>query len=172
MVEFMLKPPSLAKIPLLASFLLSLDVLSFTAMPTAFTHNTDVPVIPKVQEFEDKPLRLTVTVNDPASLRVREGNTVKQGDILADNFRERSRLTVQKQTIFLQVGKLRDQQLIAPLPSRKLPPLKPLPEVDYIQETAAISQARLRLRQAKSILATRFRWLNRPKDSAYNWSLD
>jgi hypothetical protein len=130
-------------------------------------HISPVIVPPKVERSEDKPLKLTVTVNDPTALKVGEDDTVKQGDILADNFRERSRLIVQKQTISLQIAKLRDQRLLVPLPSRKLPPLKPLPEVDYIQETAAISQAKLRLQQARSLRVTRSHWLNRPNDSAY-----
>jgi len=167
----MLKPRSLAKIPFLATFLLSLDILSLTAKPTAYTYDPVVPVIPRVEGLEDKPLRLTVTVNDPSSLRVREGTTVKEGDILADNFRERSRLTAQKQTIILQIAKLKDQHLIVPFPPRKLPPLKPLPEADYIQETAAISQAKLRLQQARYLLANRSHWLNRPKDAAYKQTM-
>ncbi len=74
---------------------------------------------------------------------------------------------MQKQTIFLQIAKLKDQQPIAPVPLRQLPPLRPLPDVDYVTEIAAISQAKLRLRQAKLILATRTPWLNLPKDSVY-----
>ena len=166
MVKYMLKLKSLAKIPFLVSFLLILDILTLTATPNAY-NNSSVLVISKAQGYEDKPLRLTVTVNDPSSLRVHEGTTVKPGDILADNFRERSRLTVQKQTIFLQIAKLKDQQPIAPVPLRQLPPLKPLPDVDYVTEIAAISQAKLHLRQAKLILATRTPWLNLPKDSVY-----
>ena len=151
MVKYMLKPKSLAKISFLAIFLLILDILTLTASPNAY-NNSSVLVIQKAQGYEDKPLRLTVTVNDPSSLRVHQGTTVKQGDILADNFRERSRLTVQKQTIFLQIAKLKNQQLIAPVPLRQLPPLNLLPDVDYVTEIAAISQAKLRLRQAKLIL--------------------
>jgi hypothetical protein len=104
-------------------------------------------------------------------LRVFEGDVVKEGDIIADNFRERSRLSVQKESILLQISKLKGQKIISPPPVRKLLPLKPLPEADYSEETAAISQAVLRVQQAKSILASRSVWLNRVNDSAYQQAL-
>jgi hypothetical protein len=154
---------------------LGLALLAFYTLPPSnqnanfniSPHISPVVIPANIENSEDKPLLLTVTVNDPTSLRVTKGDTVKKGDILADNFRERSRLMEQKETIFLQIAKLRDQRLLPPLPPHKLPPLKPLPEPDYIQERAAISQAKLRLQQAKTILATRKHWLNRPNDLAY-----
>jgi len=125
------------------------------------------PVIPN----EDRPLRLSITVNHPSFLRVNVGDIVKAGDILADNSQERSRLSVQKKTILLQIARLKNKQIIPPPPFPKLPPLQPLPAADYSQENAAISQAKLRLQQAKSILASRSPWLKRPNDLAYQDAL-
>jgi hypothetical protein len=128
-----------------------------------------VPISSPVQVVKprDRPLRLSITVNDTSYLRVGVGDPIKEGDVLVDNTEERSRLNVQKQTISLEIKRLKDKQVLAPLPPRKLLPIKPLPAPNYSQEFAAISQAKLHLQQAKSILASRSPWLNKSDDSAY-----
>jgi len=120
-----------------------------------------------VHKSKDRPLRLSITVNDPSFLRVGVGDTIKTGDVLADNTQERDRLMVQQKTISLQINRLKNKQIFAPLPIRKLPLIKPLPAANYSQEIAAISQAELRLQQAKSVLASRSPWLNESDDSVY-----
>jgi len=121
----------------------------------------------QVVKPRDRPLRLSITVNDTSYLRVGAGDTIKEGDILVDNTEERSRLTAQKQTISLEINHLKDKQILSPLPPHKLLPIKPLPPANYIQETVAISQAQLHLKQAKSILASRSPWLSKSDDSTY-----
>jgi len=115
----------------------------------------------------DRPLHLSVTVEDPSFLRIRVGDTIKPGDILADNVKERSRLNLQKQSISLQISRLKDKVIIAPLPPRKILPIKPLPPANYSEELAAISQAKLRIEHAKSILISRSPWLKQFDDSTY-----
>jgi len=128
-----------------------------------------VPISPLAQVVKprDRPLRLSITVNDTSYLRVGAGDTIKEGDILVDNTEERSRLTAQKQTTSIEINRLKDKQIFSPLPPHKLLPIKPLPPANYIQETVAISQAQLHLQQAKSILASRSPWLSKSDDSTY-----
>jgi len=128
-----------------------------------------VRISPPVQIVKprDRPLRLSITVNDTSYLRVGAGDTIKEGDILVDNTEERSRLTAQKQTTSIEINRLKDKQIFSPLPPHKLLPIKPLPPANYIQETVAISQAQLHLKQAKSILASRSPWLSKSDDSTY-----
>lgn len=115
----------------------------------------------------DRPLLLTITVNDPNSLRVKTGDFVKVGDVIADNLKEKSRLSAQRKNISLEIAKLKDSKIIPPRPLRKFPPIRHLPPANYTEELGAISSAKLKLQHANLILAHRTPQLTKVDDLAY-----
>jgi|GEM_PF-1293188 len=140
---------------------------SFAESPVPIEATQSQQVEPTAQRPIERPLRLSVTVSDPENLKVKIGDVVKVGDVLVDKTQERSRLTIQKKMIALQIERLQEREIIPPRPLRKLLPLRPLPPANYAEELAAISHAKLRLQQAKIVLKHRTPRLEKVDDFAY-----
>ena len=83
---------------------------------------------------------------------------IKTGAIISDNSNERQRLDRQKKSIKLQIENLNSKTLIAPTPPPS-PLLRSLPPSAFSEELAAISQAELKLKQARVILSSRSKLL-------------
>jgi hypothetical protein len=108
----------------------------------------------------NRTLRISLTVDDPSFLKVKEGQEVKQGDALIDNLLERQRLERQRKAVVLQIDNLKSKLLPKPFEPKATPPLANLPPANFLEEESAIAQARLRLQQAQSILESRRSLLN------------
>jgi hypothetical protein len=108
---------------------------------------------------KNRPLRINLSVDDPNFLKVRVGDEIKVGDIISDNSKERQRLERQKKSIKLQINNLKSKVLVAPTPPPPTPLIKSLPPSTFDEEQANISQAELKLKQAKAILASRSKLL-------------
>ncbi len=102
----------------------------------------------------DRPLRLSVIVDDESFLQVKEGDQIKEGDVITDNKRERDRLTQQRKSVSLHIQNLKDKAIPQPFEPKSPIPSKPLPPAIFSEEEAAISMAQVRLTQAKSVLAS------------------
>ncbi|WP_211293115.1 hypothetical protein, partial [Brunnivagina elsteri] len=100
-------------------------------------------------------LKLTITVDDPSHLKVKEGEEIRIGQIIADNSIERERLRKQRQSVTLQIDNLKSKPIPAPIKPTATPPLSQLPKAQFVEEEASIAQSRLKLQQAQSILAMR-----------------
>jgi len=141
---------------------------SFAESPVPIEVTTQSQQVePSPQKPIERPLRLSVTVSDPENLKVKIGDVVKVGDVLVDKPQERSRLTIQKKMIILQIERLKEREIIPPRPLRKLLPFRHLPPANYAEELAGISHAKLRLQQAKIILKHRTPSLEKVDDFAY-----
>jgi myosin heavy subunit len=110
---------------------------------------------PTVPSRMDRPLKLSVSVDDESFLQVKEGAVVKKGDIIVDNRWERDRLTQQRKSISLHIQSLKDKPIYKPFEPKAPIPSKPLPPAIFSEEEAAISHAQLRLVQAQSLLEAR-----------------
>ncbi|MDF5723699.1 MAG: hypothetical protein PUP91_25185 [Rhizonema sp. PD37] len=114
----------------------------------------EAPESPEASRM-DRPLRLSVTVDDESFLQVKEGERIKVGDVITDNKRERDRLTQQRQSISLRIQNLKDKAIYTPFEPKSPIPSKPLPSAAFSEEKAAISHAQLRLVHAQTILKAR-----------------
>jgi len=108
---------------------------------------------------KNRPLRMGISVDHPSFLKVQLNDEIKMGDIISDNSNERQRLDLQKKSIKLQIDNLNSKILVAPTPPPSTPPLKKLPPFTFSEELAAISQAELKLKQARVILDSRSKLL-------------
>ncbi|MEA5595706.1 hypothetical protein [Rivularia sp. UHCC 0363] len=100
-------------------------------------------------------LKLTITVDDPTHLKVKEGEEIKIGQIIADNSIERDRLSKQRQSILLQINNLKSKPIPAPIKPSPPPPIVQLPPAQFMEEETSIASAQLKLQQAQSILESR-----------------
>ena len=129
-----------------------------TAQPTQSTQPSTIDVQPQPSRM-DRPLRLSVAVDDPSFLKIKEGDEVREGDIITDNKLERDRLTKQRTSLELRMKNLKDQPIHQPFEPKKPVPSKPLPPAMFSEEEAAISMAQLRWVQAQSVLEARTKLL-------------
>ncbi|WP_152608940.1 hypothetical protein [Aphanizomenon flos-aquae] len=98
-------------------------------------------------------LKMSISVDNQSFLKVKLNDEIKKGDVISDNYNERQRLDRQKKAIKLQIDNLNSKTLIAPTPPPALPLLKNLPLSAFDEEKAHISQAELKLKQARLILS-------------------
>lgn len=80
--------------------------------------------------------KLKVTLTAPEDLKVKEGDIIVVGQIVADKVRDRTRLQFQKDSLVREIGRLRK---LAVLP---VPPVRSLPDTDYAEEAAGIEKIR------------------------------
>jgi multidrug resistance efflux pump len=113
--------------------------------------------------LSDRLLKMSISVDNQSFLKVKLNDKIKIGDVISDNSHERQRLDRQRQAIKLQIDNLNSKTLIAPTPPLPLPLplplLKNLPPSAFEEEKAHISQAELKLRQARLVLSSRSKLL-------------
>jgi len=102
--------------------------------------------------------KITLAVDKPDDLKVKQGSAVSEGQVIADQEDERDRLLQRKAELMLAVARL-EKQLITE-PQRPLEPLKPKPvpalsglgDVSYQQFDAAIEKAKKEVERATAEL--------------------
>lgn len=103
-------------------------------------------VKPQNQDSDSDPnrrtLRINIAVANPNHLTVREGITLKKGDIIVQDLEERRRLELQKQSINLEINNLSSKPI--------QPPSSPtLDLLSFVEEQEVLEQAKLKLRHAR-----------------------
>lgn len=107
------------------------------------------------EKSKTKSLRLSITVDNPSYLLVKEGDSIKENQTISDNKLERDRLLKQRKSVELQVNNLKAKPILQPVKPTPAPQSNPIPAANYAEEEAAIAQAKMRLYQAKSLLEQR-----------------
>jgi len=100
---------------------------------------------PRPTTTSPRTLKLKLTLDTPADLKVALGQTLVKGQILSDRSSARDRLTTQRQVLLLKLEKLKQPQTS---PSDT----PPSPEVSYAEERAKIRIAKLEVDQAKAAI--------------------
>jgi biotin carboxyl carrier protein len=83
-------------------------------------------------------LNFTLTLSEPDDLKVRQGDAVATGDVLADRTRERNSLQAQLQKTQLSLQRIQAQQVLDPPQPLPVPPVSGLPPVFYGTQEASI----------------------------------
>jgi hypothetical protein len=99
-----------------------------------------------IEANQPKRLKITLTVNDPADLKIREGDRVVKGQILSDRDLERRRLNRERMATLITINKIEK----TPVPTLKIAPeLRELPPVSFAIAESEIQQAELKFTQAQ-----------------------
>jgi hypothetical protein len=104
---------------------------------------------------QNRPLRMSISVDNPSFLKVKVGQEIKKGDVISDNSTERDRLLKQKQSVKLQIDNLKSKAIPEPFKPTQALGLKPLPPAIFSEESAAIAQGKMKLSQAQALLEAR-----------------
>jgi hypothetical protein len=90
---------------------------------------------------QPKRLKITLSINDPNDLKVREGDRVVKGQILSDRDLERRRLSRERMATLITINKIEK----TPVPTLKLAPeLRELPPVSFAIAESEIQQAEIK----------------------------
>lgn len=122
--------------------------------------------IPSPETTSPRRLTITVSVTDPIDLKVKEGDDVEAGQLIADRTRERIRLESQKQQLELALQRLKTATITPPLLPAQVPPITALPSTQYLEQEAAIERAKVAISQAERAIALK------QQEIAYLHSLD
>jgi hypothetical protein len=102
---------------------------------------------------EPKELRMSLSLSSLQELKVKQGEAIAVGQVVADRTEERLRLVAQRQELVLSLNKIQQTTVPGPLEPRPMPEVKDLPPISYDEEEAAISAAGVNVRQAERELA-------------------
>ncbi len=94
-------------------------------------------------------LKFSLSVLSPADLKVKQGDTIEAGQVLAERVEERDRLLAERNFLNLQFQQIQARQIPKPLTPVSVPAVQKLPPISYTEEQAAIRQAETNLRQAE-----------------------
>lgn len=104
---------------------------------------------------QNRPLRMSISVDNPSFLKVRVGQEIKKGDVISDNSTERDRLNKQKTSVKLQIDNLKGKAIPKPFEPRVTVGVKRLPPAIFSEEEAAIAQSQMKKTQSQSMLEAR-----------------
>lgn len=143
--------------------------LAIASITLAQTPPSAEPTTPAPAPTADSPHRLTITVSvaDPEDLKVSEGDRIEAGQLIADRTRDRARLETQHQQLTLTLQKLQTATLAAPLQPATVPAVAALPPPSYLEEAAAIEQAKATVDQAEAEIATKHQELTYLSESEH-----
>jgi biotin carboxyl carrier protein len=90
------------------------------------------------------PRRLTIAVNvaEPNDLKIKEGQQIKVGDLIADRERERSRLSFQQKQLKISLTRLETANITPPAPPTTTPIITSLPPISYLEHEAAVEKSK------------------------------
>lgn len=104
---------------------------------------------------QNRPLRMSISVDNPSFLKVKLNQEIKKGDVISDNSTERDRLDKQKKSVKLQIDNLKSKAIPEPFKPTQQLGIKPLPPAIFSEESAAIAQFKMKLSQAQAMLEAR-----------------
>ncbi len=107
------------------------------------------PAPPAQSSNSPRLLKFNLSLSSPKDLKVRQGDTVAVGEVLADRVEERSRLTTQHQSLELAYQQIQARKIITPPAPVPVPAVKSLPPISYAEEEAAIRSAAMNVEQAE-----------------------
>jgi hypothetical protein len=104
--------------------------------------------------------KFKVTVAAANDLKIRQGDAINQGQVIADRTEERSQLLGQQKQVQLNLKKIEGSKLIEPLAPIKAPQIAAPPSPSYLQFEAQIRQAQIKAQQEQEALDLKQRELD------------
>jgi hypothetical protein len=123
----------------IAVFLSGCNSMSQVSPPPSVPMVEPTPVISRRTNLVPRELKLKLTLDDPADLKVKQGDRIQKGQILSDRTSTRKHLEQQRQAIRLKLEHLNASAGAG--------------SVSYAVEQAKVRQAQVRVQQAREAIA-------------------
>jgi hypothetical protein len=96
-----------------------------------------------------KLLKFELSLSSPKDLKVKAGDKISTGEVVADKVEERQTLKTQRQALELSLQQIQSRAVTIPGQPKPAPSIDKLPPISYTEEEAAISAAKLKIEQAE-----------------------
>jgi len=93
-------------------------------------------------------IEITVRISDHSDLKIAKNMVLEKGQVISDRVTERSNLEAQKKQLELSLKRVLSASVQAPAKPLAVPPVAPLPPVNYLEFEAAIAKAQLSVESA------------------------
>jgi hypothetical protein len=148
-----MKPFSLAPLGLLLTLPIALSGCAASiAQPTPQPTLSPLPTPSAASANTPQRLTITVSVAEPADLKVKEGQDLQTGQLIADKSRDRQRLEAQRLQFNLSLQRLKTATITPPLPPKTAPTVTALPEPSYLEEEAVVERSKASVEQAEQTI--------------------
>jgi chromosome segregation ATPase len=134
-------------------------LLPASISPRTFFITAQTPPTEPFPDTQAQRFKIRLTLSNSTDLKVREGDEVAKGDILADRTRDRTRLDAQKQQLQLRIARLK-QPIAAPPPAKPVPEVAGLPPTSFLDEAAKVDQAKVKIKAAEAAVTQQQRMLD------------
>jgi multidrug efflux pump subunit AcrA (membrane-fusion protein) len=153
-----------------AVFLMGCNSMSQVSPSPSVPMVEPTPVIVPRRNLVPRELKLKLTLDDPADLKLKQGDRVRKGQVIGDRTSARKALEQQRQIIRLKLEHLKASTGASSRP------------VSYAVEQSKVRQAQVRVQQAREAIAqfktnspwTDYAWASlrstRNRRRFYNWS--
>lgn len=96
-----------------------------------------------------KRLKFNLSLSSPQDLKVKQGDSITAGQVLADRVEERSQLRSQRQALQLSLQQIKGASITTPPAPVPVPEVNQLPPISYAEEEAAIAASGIAVKQAQ-----------------------
>jgi DNA repair exonuclease SbcCD ATPase subunit len=136
-----------------------LALLPSPLSPRTFFTTAQTAPADSVPEAQTDRFKIRLTLSSSTDLKVREGDEITKGEVLADRTRDRTRLDAQKRQIQLRIARLK-QPIAAPPLAKPIPEVAGLPPTSFLDEAAKVSQAQVKIEAAEAAVTQQQRMLD------------
>ena len=127
---------------ILASAFVGFSVVTIAqTSPTNKPSTIQLPPPPTTSE-SNRSIKLKLQVRSPDHLLVKEGDTIRKGQVIADQIDDRTRLNTQALELQESLKRTQDSVILDPIAPLRIPELSGLPSPNYAAEEAAIEKSR------------------------------
>jgi len=103
---------------------------------------------PTTTTNSSRKFRLRLTLSNPQDLKIKEGDRIKEGEIISDRSEDRARLEAQKRQLEIQLEQM-NRAILKPIAPKSIPVLKNLPDPLYLPQWTEIDRQRLEVSRAE-----------------------
>ena len=125
----------------LISTAIALSTLAIPVVAQSLTEQSPPEQPHQGERVNPRRLAISVSVAVPDDLKVKEGDRVVVGDLIADRGRERQRLEGQRQQLQLTLERLQSSAISEPAAPKPVPAIAALPDASYLEQEAALDAA-------------------------------
>lgn len=131
----------------------TITIAAFANQPTPSSPPVTSPTPTTQTTPQTKRLTITVSVQQLADLKVKVGQTLKAGDLVADRTQERQRLTAQRSQLELAAQRLRTMTISPPSPPAPVPAIAALPDASYLEAEAQLEKSKALVEQVSATVS-------------------
>lgn len=128
---------------LTSTFLITLGITLLIQPLTATKADDDDNIIINEEVIQPKRLNINVAIDSPEDIKVKEGEEIKKGQIIATRDKTKNQLYSQREQLISSLNKVKALKPLPPTAPLEVPPLSILPPISYLEYEAEIEKKKI-----------------------------